>query len=244
MNKSIIISFIVFFSSCSLFAQENGETVGGFYFGPKLGLTIGSQNWDGGERRPMANYHIALYTESLDPNLTGSLFAQVGYHSRGSGLNIVNLTLGFNSNQAFIYRNLNVTFGVKKRLLTEKLSTPYYFVGVRGEYQLSNNLADVQSRFQLGASTLFYPVPEFVNNFTYGLSFGGGFEFEGSKFIQPGIEFTFSPDLNFQYRSPEVPFVINPFSGQSTSLPERKIRNLTFEISLVLRFLREVVYLD
>jgi len=244
MNKSIFISLILFVVSSSLFSQDEGETIGGFYFGPKLGLTLGTQNWDGGERRPMANYHIALYTESLDPNFTGSLFAQVGYHSRGSGLNVVNLTLGFNSSQAFIYRNLNVTLGVKKRLLTESLSTPYYFVGVRGEYQLSNNLAEVQNRFQLGASTLFYPVDIYVNKFTYGLAFGGGFEFYGSKFVQPGIEFTFSPDLNFQYRSPEIPSVINPYSGQPTSLPERKIRNLTFEVSLVLRFLREVVYLD
>lgn len=244
MSKSIIISFWALLLSCSAFCQEEGETIGGFYFGPKLGLTLGTQNWDGAERRPMANYHFALYTESLDPDKTGSLFAQVGYHSRGSGLNIVNLTLGFNSNQAFIYRNLNVTLGVKKRLLTEKLSTPYYFVGVRGEYQLSNNLAETQDRFQLGASSLFYPVDIYVNKFTYGLSFGGGFEFQGSKFVQPGIEFTFSPDLNFQYRSPEIPFVTNPFNGLTTSLPERKIRNLTFEISLVLRFLREVIYLD
>ena len=128
----------------------------------------------------------------------------------------------------------------KKRLLTNSLKTPYYFVGVRVEYQLKNNLQEIQERY----SSPFYPVPEFVNDITYGISFGGGIEFLGSEFIQPALELNISPDLSFQYQSPSIPNVINPFNGQPTTLPERKIRNITIEISLSIRFLRRVVFVN
>jgi len=243
--KKILYSI---FLSC-LFIQLNGQDddvdVGGFYFGPKMGLTLGTQNWDGFERQPMVNYHLAVFAETLDPELRGSFYAQLGYHSRGSALRLrlVNLGGAF-TNQAFIYRNASLGVGVKKRLEINSLHTPYYFVGVRGEYNISNNLRQVREEFSLGASSLFYPFEVYVRKFTYGLSFGGGFEFEGSDFMQPVIEFNISPDLNFQYISEDIGNVINPFNGQPVNLTERSIRNVTFEISLVLKFLREVIYVD
>jgi len=236
--------YLIFLILCTI--QLNAqEEVGGFHFGPKMGLTIGTQNWDGFERNPMYNYHFALFAESLDPDLRGSLYAQLGYHSRGSGLRLQILNLGgaFTS-QSFIYRNVSLGLGVKKRIVTENLSTPYYFVGIRGEYNVSNNLREVREEFSIGASNLFYPFEVFVRKITYGISFGGGFEFAGNEFMQPVIEFNVSPDLNFQYESEEIGSVINPFNGQTVNLPARNIRNVTFEVSLVLKFLREVVYID
>lgn len=222
-------------------SELNGQTeeVGGFYFGPKLGPTIGLQNWDGFERRPMFNYHAAVFIESLDRDFKGSFFGQLGYHSRGSGLNVFNIG-GFSNNQSFVFRNLGLMLGVRKRLLTKTLHTPYYFVGVRAEYQLSNNLRDIQERY----ASPFFPVPEFVNNWTYGISFGAGYEFLGSDFVQPAIEINISPDLSFQYQSPSIPNVVNPYTSQPTTLPERKIRNITLEITFSLRFLRRIVYIN
>jgi len=242
-----MICFILcLFCTSFLTAQEeevDPNNVKGFYFGPKLGLSLGTQNWNGYERQPMVNYHFALFTESLDPDLRGSLYAQLGYHARGSGLRVQFINVGSSSNQAFVYRNLSLGLGVKKRLVTPALSTPYYFVGIRGEYNLNNNLREISERFSSSASSLFYPFEEFVRKITYGITFGGGFEFYGGEFVQPAIEFNISPDLSFQYVS-EATAVINPFNGQTTTLQAESIRNVTFEISLVVRFLKEVIYID
>jgi len=230
------LMFICFLSSSAISQDE----VGGFFFGPKLGPTIGSQNWDGSERRAMLNYHGAVFIESIDPEFKGSLMAQLGYHSRGSSLNFFSQGGAFSSRQSYVFNNLSLMLAAKKRLLTNSLKTPYYFVGVRVEYQLKNNLKEIQERY----SSPFYPVPEFVNDLTYGISFGGGIEFLGSDYIQPAIELNISPDLSFQYQSPAIPNVINPYNGQSTTLPERKIRNITIEISFSIRFLRKIVYVN
>jgi hypothetical protein len=231
---TIISCFLFFFN-----ALVGQEEVGGFYFGPKLGPTIGTQNWDGFDRRPMFNYHAAVFIESIDPDFKGAFFGQIGYHSRGSSLNFRNFIGNFNS-EAFTFRNISVMMGAKKRLITNTLYTPYYFVGVRGEYQLSNNLQDIQDRF----NSPFFPVPGFVNKWTYGISFGGGIEFLGSEFIQPAVELNVAPDLSFQYQSVAIQNVINPFNGQPTTLPERRIRNITIELSFVMRFMRRVVYIN
>jgi len=244
MYKSILVLFcLITFSS--LHAQEDDEQVTGFHFGPKLGLTMANQNWNGFQRRPLFDYHGILFVESLDPYYKGSLFAQIGYHSRGSSLIVNNITQGFNFSEGVVFRNLGVTLGAKKRLYIPSMSsTPYYFVGVRAEYNVANNTEEIQTRFSATASSLFYPFPIYVNKIVYGLSFGGGFEFAGSEFISPAIEINVSPDIGFQYMSPEIFPVINPRTGMTTTLQERSIRNITFEVSFVLRFKRKVILLD
>ena len=74
-----------------------------------------------------------------------------------------------------------------------------------------------------------------MNSFNYGLTVGGGFEFGGTDFFTPAIEFSISPDVSFQYDRPELP---------NLGLNQARIRNITFEISLVLKFLREIVYVE
>lgn len=244
MYRNFLILFLLFVTS-SLISQDEEEEVTGFYFGPKLGLTVANQNWNGFGRRPLFDYHGILFIESLDPYYKGSLFAQVGYHSRGSSLIVNNITQGLNFSEGVVFRNLAVTLGAKKRLYLPNMnSTPYYFVGVRAEYNVTNNTEEIQTRFSSSAASLFYPFPIYVNKLVYGLSFGGGFEFAGSEYIAPGIEISISPDIGFQYMSPEIPNVTNPFDGRSTTLQERSIRNITLEVSFVLRLKREVVLLD
>lgn len=235
--------FFVFFVSISVCFSQEHEEVSGFYFGPKVGPTIGLQQWDGFDRRPMFNFHAAAFIETVDPEFRGALYGQIGYHTRGSGINV---TSSFASpfGQSFVFNNLSATLGAKKRLLTKTLMTPYYFVGVRLDYQLSNNLEEVQEQYFGTLNSLFFPFPDFVNKITYGLSFGGGIEFLGSELVQPVIELTISPDVSNQYQSIAIPNVTNPYNGQPTTLPERSIKNLTLEISLVVRFMRKVVYID
>ena len=190
----------------------------------------------------MINYHGAVLIESLDKEYKGSLFAQLGYMSRGSDLGFRSLSGGFN-NSAIVFRNISLALGAKKKLLTKTLSTPYYFVGVRAEYQLSNNLEAIQIRYSSTALATNFPLPGFVRNWTYGLSLGAGIEFLGSEYVAPALELTISPDIGLQYESPALP-VVNPSTGQGTTLPERKIRNITLELSLVVRFFRKVIYTD
>ena len=237
--KNWIPLFIFFAFAVNVHAQaEDEERVTGFYFGPKIGPTIGFQQWNGFERRPMINFHVAGFIETIDEDFRGALYGQFGYHSRGSGINAPGIG---SANQSFLFRNLSLTLGVKKRLLTKTLYTPYYFVGLRGDYNLSNNLEEIQlSNFGTQAS-LFYPFPDFVQRITYGLSFGGGIEFLGSELIQPVLEFTISPDVSNQYQSMAIPNVTNPFNGTTTTIPARNIKNLTLEVSLIVRFMRKVV---
>ncbi len=243
MDIRIVLAFIIsgLLVSGEVYSQDE-ENAAGFFFGPKIGLSVATQNWNGAERRPLFNNHLALFIESLDPDLAGSLFAQIGYHSRGSSLAVNNILSGTFSNRGFIYKNLSFMAGAKKRFHEGEKGRAYYLFGVRAEYNLHNNLRELQSEFALGASALFYPLEEFVNKVTYGLTIGGGLEFWSSKFFQPAIEFNFSPDINFQYRDGPFDRVINPFNGQPQNIPERSIRNVTFEVTLVLRFLREVIY--
>ena len=58
------------------------------------------------------------------------------------------------------------------------------------------------------------------------------------------IEFTVNPDFSLQYEQPAIPNVIDPITGQTRTLQERRIRNLTFEITVGARFLRKVEYID
>ena len=244
MKRNILFVFFLLMT-ITVVGQEDDEEVTGYYFGPKAGLTIANQNWNGFQRRPLFNYHGSLFVESLDPYYKGALFAQLGYHSRGSSLIVNNITQGFNFSEGVIFRNLALTLGAKKRLYIPSMSsTPYYFVGVRAEYNISNNTEEIQMRYSNSAASLFYPFSVYVNKIVYGLSFGGGFEFSGSEYIAPGIEISISPDIGFQYMSPEISPVINPRDGRSTTLQERSIRNITLEVSFVLRLKREVVLLD
>ncbi len=237
-KKSLFAILLFLISFCGIKAQA------GFYFGPKAGLTLASQNWNETERKPLLSYHFAVFIESIDIDYKGSLFAQLGYHTRGSSLSVFNLTSGLRLNDGYKFRNIALTLGAKKRIITSSLSTPYYLFGIRAEYNIANNLNEFDDRFGNSPSSLFYPKEPFVNKFTYGVSIGGGIEFLGSAYVQPTVEFTISPDFSFQYQSPLIPNVISPYDESTISIPERRIRNVTFEISLIVRFLREVVYVD
>ena len=110
---------------------------------------------------------------------------------------------------------------------------------MRGEYTLGTNLSEYV-RFQ----SAYYPIDDFVRKLNYGVTVGGGWDFEFSELIGGLIELTVNPDLSNQYEQQPIPNVINPFNGQTVTLRERKVRNLTFEVKFGLRFMRKVEYID
>ena len=234
MKNTVLTVLAIMSFSFGINAQD-----GGFHFGPKGGLSIGNQQWDNYERRPLFTNHAALFIETLDPEYTGSLFAQIGLHKRGSAIRSVGITSLFNSGIEFT--NAAVQLGFKKRIDPSKNFMPYYFFAIRVEYTVDTNL----DRFE-GNGNCFFPFNAFVNEWNYGVTLGGGFEYELSEFVIPFIEFNFSPDFSLQYRSPALNALcaINPWTGTSSGIPEREIRNLTFEVSIGFKFLRKVIYED
>jgi len=226
-----------------ILALSTAQGQAGYHFGTKGGLSLANQNWNGGDRRPYLTYHINAFVETRDPEERGALFAQIGLHNRGSSIGFRTFD-NLRNNRAYEFKNISLMVGAKKLISTVFLGAkPYYFLGVRGEYNLTDNLREMQNFFinltnnntnpDFTFNSFISREPAFIQKWLYGISIGGGLQFEGGEFFNTALEFTVSPDLNFQYD--QGPSTFN--NGNAL-----QIRNVTFEVSLVLRFLREVVY--
>jgi hypothetical protein len=224
----------------------------GFYFGLKGGPTIGFQQWEQIERDPLYKYHAAAFIESYDEEDRYSLFVQLGYHIKGSAIRNRNFFNRLTGNvirppaQEFLFRNLSLILGGKQKFEVGTTSKVFYQLGLRGDYTLSTNL-DVYQRFnEANPAYAIYPFDDkqFINTFNYGVSVGGGIQFELSELVGTVVELTVNPDFSNQYEQPEIPNVTDPYTGQLRTLRERRIRNLTVELSVGFRFLRKVVYID
>ena len=77
---------IVFPLLFACFISMNLLTAQSFVFGPKFGPVIGTQKWEGFQKDPLLDFHGMLFIESYSEENSGSLFAQLGYHRRGSAL--------------------------------------------------------------------------------------------------------------------------------------------------------------
>ncbi len=227
-----------------------------YYFGVKGGMTVGIQQWDQSfQRDPLFRYHAIAFIESLDEQDKYALFAQLGYHVKGSAIRTYGYTAQLPDGSfvdipprttPFEFRNLSLTVGGKQKFSVGLDTKVYYLLGIRGDYTVStklrpNDIADY------GIYNTIYPFDDFVNKFMFGATVGGGIQFMFSEFVGGLIEITVNPDFTNQYNQPEIPNVINPnpnFGGNTITIPERQISNTTFEVTLGLRFLRKVVYID
>ncbi len=229
--KKVYLVVALYCSFISLNAQ-------GFIFGPKLGATVGFQQWNGVDREALLSSHAALFIESYDEESTeSSLYAQLGYMRRGSAIRAYNFFSGNQFSSSFIFNNVGLEVGAK-RLLSNEGWKPYYFFGVRLEYTVNTNL-DEYEEFN---SFLFYPVDIFVNKWNYGLSIGGGFQKELSELYGAAFEISISPDVSKQYEQPAINSPITLPTGQVINIGQRDVRNLTLEARLVLRFRRKIEY--
>ena len=245
MNRLLLI-FCLLLSVGELSAQ-------GFYFGVKGGATIGTQNWNGFERDPLWKYHGIAFIESISENQPFALFLQAGFHQKGSAIRNRNFQDPFNPGQVirppafeFIFHNISLTLGAKQKFDFTGSTKAYYLLGIRGDYTVDTNLDVYNSFIERNPAYAFFPIDEdfFIQEFNYGVTFGGGLEFNFTEFIGGLLEFTVNPDLSTQYRQPEIPNVRDPNTGNTRTIPERNIKNITFEITLGLRFLRKVEYID
>jgi hypothetical protein len=84
-----------------------------------------------------------------------------------------------------------------------------------------------------------------MNRWMFGLSLGGGMEFKLGELVGGQLKLSLHPDLTLQYNQPSLENVLNPYSpGTTTTIPERRIRNNALELSVGIRLLRKVVYVD
>lgn len=242
MLKSIkkISAFILFLSFCiSIQAQE------GSAFGVKGGFTIGTQKWNNLDQGPLFTWHGDVYVESLSEGNNFALIAQLGYHNRGSARRNQRIFTQnsnfFTINQSFEFNNISLMLGAKQKYDFQNNGKFYYQLGLRGEYTIGDNLNEFAD-FCPG----YYPLEGFVREWNFGLTAGGGIEFMFSELFGGFLEFNVLPDLTAQYKQPQignVPSCFNP-QGNSTTIGERTIRNLSFEISVGIRLLRVVEYID
>ncbi len=236
--KSGLIGVLCFFTAMSLSISLHGQ---GTVFGPKGGGVLGLQSWNGFERDPLLAWHGAIYLENFQEDAKGTVFAELGYHVRGSSENVFFFTgggTGFRSREDFRFNNLALLLGAKRYLNTSSAPTPYFSFGVRMDYTLSTNL----QKYETYAG--YFPIEAFVNKFNYGGSVSFGYVFPFSELVGGFIEASFHPDFSRQYEQPGGTSIISPLTGRSFVLREQQIRNLTFEISIGLRLIHKVIYLD
>lgn len=235
----LVLGILMVFFAADVAAQS-------YAFGLKGRPNMAFQRWGESNRQALWAYHAAAFIEGAPEGDGGAMYAQLGYHVRGSAYRFQAISFGTNQflgqrTDEFRFNNLALQLGFKSRM-DNFTSVLYYFFGVRGEYTLSTNLAEYD---EFRAAGLFYPVEGFVRKFNYGLSLGGGWEFPFGEFVNGVIEISFHPDFSRQYDAPRIDNVIDPFfPGTFRTIPERRVINYTAEVSLGLRFLRKIIYID
>ncbi|TNE68457.1 MAG: hypothetical protein EP344_01280 [Bacteroidetes bacterium] len=213
------------------------------------GLSIGLQKWDNSfERQPLYKYHAALAIESVNnENDNASIFAQIGYHVRGSATRFRFFYQGGGIDQfseEFQFRNISLILGGKQKFPFGDRGRYFYYGGIRGDYTVSTNI-DELTESKPPQYTIYYPYEGAMNRWMAGVSLGGGIEFPFSELVGGQLTLSVHPDFLLQYNQPAIANVIDPFyPGQTTTIPERRIRNITVELSFGLRLLRKVVYVD
>lgn len=214
-------------------------TAQSYAFGIKGGPSLGTQKWNGfGGREPLLRYHGLLFIESHNDESNSALFLQAGHHIRGSALRtfayfdelLMQNIPARTSNMEF--KNISLAVGAKRKH-DAGFGKMYYHFGLRGEYTYDT---------RMGGFMRIYEGLE--NKFLFGALAGGGFEFPFGRFVSGIIELSVSPDFSKQiYLFPQNTGFTDQ-NGNPIILPEQSISNVSFEISVGFRFLREITFYD
>jgi len=240
MRKVMILALLAFIGREAC-AQSTAFVIGG---GPSMGF----QRWDNSfDRQPLFKYHATLAIESVNnKDDRGGVFAQIGYHIRGSANRFTFFQGAGNPlliyTEEFQFRNVALVLGAKQKFDWGASKKYFYSIGLRGEHTLNTNLGELVGS-QNPAIQIYYPFEGAVNRWVAGMSLGGGIELPFSDLVGGQLMLSAHPDFLLQYNQPSIPNVIDPLNpGQRIVIPERRIRNITLELTLSLRLLRKVVY--
>lgn len=198
----------------------------GSSWGITTGLTIGIQKWNNSDRDPLFTHHYSIMWENHSGRRSDFYF-EAGYHPRGSAI-VSRAFVGVNGinyprrRYATTFHNVMLLLGVKSRYKTSENTRAYYLLGLRGE---------VTAGFDMGAWQEY--MKDFVKRVNFGPSAGGGFEWDlgKKKKYTMFLEFRIDPDLTNQINVPPTGFY-DPYSGQNIQVPEQRVRNLSFEVTV------------
>ena len=242
--KIILLRFICLFTLLIPFSVDAQS----YAFGFKSGLTAAIQQWDNFGRDPLFKIPAIVFIESAD-NDKGSIFAQLGYHVKGASSRPRGFTSYIDQNGNYVefnppvieykFYNLSLVAGFKRKYPSGK-NFAYWLLGVRGDYTLRTNFNEFE---EFNKYRFYYPDNQFVRKWNYGMTIGGGYEFPFSEFVAGILEFTINPDLSKQYRQPAIGNLIDG-SGTNYYISERQVSNITLELTLGIRFLNKVEYID
>ncbi len=249
MKKILLFVFLLIFVVTDQQAQEVTDT-GGFAFGIKGGPSLGTQKYSAGSREVLFAPHVIGFIESLPSEGKFSLFAQAGFHVRGSAFRnqrFTNANNGsfFNASREFKYRNVALSVGAKQIRPWGETNSFYYFLGIRGEYTVNTNLPtfeEILDPDNNSFSSLSWPVDDSVRKLNYGGILGGGIEFSLTELIGIVVELSINPDFSFQYRQPQI--TLSGGTSSARTVQEQFIKNNTLELSVGFRFQRIVEYID
>ncbi len=240
--------YILGLISCFGLSINGQSTAYVFQFGP----TVGLQKWDNSfDREPLFKYHAALSIESVDNEEDkNSLFMQVGYHVKGSATRFryFNINSGAPSGtftEEFRFNNFSLILGAKQKreLGTSGRSRFFYGGGLRIDYTLSTNIDDLSKGNP--SLAILYPSVAYMNRWMVGFTISTGIEFKLKELIGGELKLSVQPDVTPQYNQPSIGNVIDPFNpGNIITISERRIRNAAVELSLGLRLIRKVEYID
>ncbi|MBK7935875.1 MAG: hypothetical protein IPJ82_01720 [Lewinellaceae bacterium] len=208
------------------------------------GPSVGFQKWDnGGDRQLLFKYHASIAVESVDnEDDRNSLFAQFGYHIKGSANRYRFLFQGGGIDaftEEFRYNNLSLLLGAKQKfpLGATGRTRYFYFGGIRGDYTLSTNIDELAAQNVYAAA--YYPQVGAMSRWMVGVSVGGGLQFEFSELVGAQVCLSINPDITSQINQPPG-VVTDPFNpGQNITIGAKRVRNTTVELSLGLRLLKK-----
>lgn len=233
---TLIISFV--FITFTSDAQS-------YWFGAKGGFAMNNQSWGKGtsslgiNRSPLFSFNGDFFLESFDGDKKGALYAQLGYHTRGSAIRYYSTQYDFKTHTKYRFNNIVLELGAKKTLdLGDSDFDTYFILGIRGEYTVGSNLGKIVSVGELIS-------PDYIRKINYGVTFGGGFERPATEFSNVFLEFSIQPDLSFQYEQFPIDNIRNPWiPNERINLPLTQVRNLSVEAKVGIKFLRKVIYID
>jgi hypothetical protein len=231
MRKWILAALVI-----SLIGGASALSAQSYAFGVKGGMGGGMQIFKNfGNRGVLMTFHGAAFIETADEPDDFALFAQLGYHQRGSRRNLgQGFTFGRNISQRDVFNNASLILGAKQKFdLGSEGSKWYYGIGLRGEYTLSQ-MSDNLSEEAQGVA---------VQRWLWGVTFQTGLEWHLSEYVAGILELSVHPDLSRQMFIPRQ--TLRPISGssQARTVSEQSPTNVTVELTIGLRFLHKVRYI-
>lgn len=216
---------------------------GGTVFGIKAGPSFANQSWKGQETEGLFGYHAAALIETHNDSTSLRIFGQIGYHQKGS----TRVRRAFTNpitNQRVPRQGFRQPFSVASLAIGAKNKHPfspkmsgYYLLGLRLDYTIAYELAFLNFDED--------DAKEYFNRFNYGVSLGGGLEFNVGNNGVAFIELNVSPDVSKQiFIPPGVTGYTDPVTNQFRAFPETKVYNFNIELSFGYKFIRRVVFVD